>query len=65
MRKKLIHESLTDHKMLKDDMSGKTSKYEIWKFINPYIMSDGKRKLFYLAMASMFLSKGLALGAPY
>jgi len=65
MRKKLIHESLTEHKLLKDNAMGKTSKYEIWKFINPYIMSDGKKKLFYLAMMSMFLSKGLALGAPY
>ena len=28
-------------------------------------MSDGKRKMFYLAMGSMVLSKSLALGAPY
>lgn len=38
---------------------------EIWDFIQPYIMSDGKRKMFYLAMGSMVLSKSLALGAPY
>jgi hypothetical protein len=62
---KMIHESLTSHKALMDKGKGKTSKLEIWKFAKPYLMSDGKKKIFYLAMASMFLSKGLALGAPY
>jgi hypothetical protein len=28
-------------------------------------MSDGKRKLFYLAMTSMAISKGLAVASPY
>jgi ABC-type transport system involved in Fe-S cluster assembly fused permease/ATPase subunit len=63
--KEMIDESTTTHKALIDDGKGKTSKLEIMKFIKPYLMSDGKRKLFYLAMGSMFLSKGLALGAPY
>jgi len=61
----LIHESMTSHKALMDDGKDKTSKKEIWKFIKPYLYADGNRKMFYLAMGSMVLSKGLALGAPY
>lgn len=63
--KQMIHESTTSHKALKDDGKGKTSKKEIWNFVRPYLMADGKRTLFWLAMTSMVLSKGLALGAPY
>lgn len=63
--KRMINTSLTSHKALLDRGKGKTSKKEIWKFVKPYLMTDGKYKLFYLAMLSMVLSKGLALGAPY
>lgn len=61
----MIGKSLSSHKALIDNASGKTTKREIWKFIQPYLYSDGKRKMFYLAMGSMLLSKGLALCAPY
>ncbi|CAI2360125.1 unnamed protein product [Moneuplotes crassus] len=63
--KELIKESMTSHKALQDKGKGKTSKKEIWNFIKPYLYADGNWKVFYLAMASMALSKGLALGAPY
>lgn len=61
----LIKESMTSHKALQDKGKGKTSKREIWSFIKPYLYAEGNWKLFYLAMGSMALSKGLALGAPY
>lgn len=64
-QKNMINESLTSHKALKDMSKGKTSKMEIWKFVQPYLMSGGKRKVFWFAMACMAVSKGLALGAPY
>lgn len=48
---KLINNSLNEHKALKDSGKQKTSKKEIWKFIKPYLYADGKRNVFYLAMA--------------
>lgn len=64
-RNKLIDTSLNKHKALQDNAKGKTSKKEIWNFIRPYLYSDGRKKVFYLAMGCMLLSKGLALTAPY
>ena len=48
--KEMIHESMTSHKALEDKSEGKTSKMDMWRFIRPYLYSDGNRKVFYLAM---------------
>lgn len=61
----MINQSLNTHQALSDKGKNKTSKLEMWNFIRPYVMTGGKKKIFYLAMAAMVASKLLALASPY
>lgn len=61
----MIDDSLTKNPALKVAEKGKVTKKEIWRFIQPYLMSDGKHKIFYGAMGLMLASKIFAVASPY